>query len=81
MVEFVKTHTDGKALYFEGYIYAKIRDGLQGNTFCRCKKYKSGCSGRSTSKVSNIVIRQEHNHPPDLAAVIIINCILIVVAE
>ena len=43
-------------------------DGLQGNTFWRCKKYKSGCSGRATSEGSNVVVRQEHNHPPDLAA-------------
>ena len=55
-----------KTLHYKGYIYTKIRDGLQGNTFRRCNKYKSGCSGRATSEESNVVVRQEHNHPPYL---------------
>ena len=66
MPEFVEKHRGGKALHYEGYTYLKIRDGLQGNTFRRCKIYKSGCSGRATSEESNVVVRQEHNHPPDL---------------
>ena len=65
--EFVKIHRGGKPLYYEGYIYTNIQESLQGNTFWRCKKYKSSCSGRATSEVSNIVVRQEHNHPTDLA--------------
>ena len=61
-----ETHRDGKTLHYKGYIHTKIRDGLQGNTFRRCNKCKSGCSGRATSEESNVVVRQEHNHPPYL---------------
>ena len=58
MAEFVETNRGEKALHYEGYIYAKIRDGLQRNTFWRCKKCKSGCNGRARSEGSIFLVRR-----------------------
>ena len=54
----------GKALHFEGYVYHRIREGEEANTFWRCQMHKSGCSARATSEYSSVVVRSEHNHPP-----------------
>ena len=64
MAEFAETYRGGKALHFEGYVYHRIREGKEGNTFWRCQIHKSGCSPKATSKGSNVVVRSEHNHPP-----------------
>ena len=32
IAEFVETHRGEKAIYYEGYLYAKIRNGKEGNT-------------------------------------------------
>ena len=60
----MQTNRGGKALHFEGYIYHKIREGKEGNTFWRCQMHKSGCSARATSEGSSVVVRSEHSHPP-----------------
>ena len=64
MAEFVQTNRGGKALHYEGYVYHKIREGKEGNTFWWCQLHKSRCSGRATSGGSSVVVRNEHNHPP-----------------
>ena len=61
MAEFVETNRGGKALHFEGYVYHRIREGKEGNTFWLCQMHKGGCSVRATSEGSSVV---EHNHPP-----------------
>ena len=64
MAEFVETNRGGKALHFEGYVYRRIREGKEGNTFWHCQMHKGGCSVRVTSEGSSVVVRSEHNHPP-----------------
>ena len=54
----------GKKLYHEGYVYTKIESGRQ---FWRCKSHKAGCPARATSERRSVVVRKEHNHPPDSA--------------
>ena len=67
MAEFVTTHRGGKALHYQGYIYTKIRDGKEGITFWRCQDHKSGCLARASSEGSSVIVRREHDHPPNNA--------------
>ncbi len=64
MVELVHTNRGGKALNYEGYIYTKIREEKEGNTFWRCQQHKNGCSG-ATSEGSSVVVRNEHPPAPN----------------
>ena len=64
MAEFVTTHREGISLHYQGYIYVKIRDGKEGITFWRCK---SGCLARASSEGSSVIVRREHDHPPNSA--------------
>ena len=61
MAQLVESCRGGKALHYE---YIKIRDGKEGNTFCRCQLHKSGCNGRGTSEGCCVIVRNEHNHTP-----------------
>ena len=67
MAQFVDTNRGGKTLHFEGHIYTKIRDGANGLQFWRCQNHKAGCLARVTSEGSNVIVRREHNHPPNPA--------------
>ena len=58
VAEFVETHRGGKAIYYEGYLYAKIRDGKEGNTD-RC--ITVGVTGRSTSEGFSVIVRNEQS--------------------
>ena len=67
MAQFVDTNRGGKTLHFEGHIYTKIRDGSNGLRFWRCQNHKAGCLARATSEGSSVIVRREHNHPPNPA--------------
>ena len=68
MAQFVQMHRGGKALLHEGYKYLKIHDGKE-CTFRRCERHKSQCPARVTTHEGSVQSsRDEHNHPPDLAA-------------
>ncbi len=68
MDQLVKTNRGGKNLQFEGYIYTKIRDGTDFQ-FWRCKNHKAGCPARATSEGLSVVVRNEHDHPPNPAEI------------
>ena len=70
MAQFVDTNWGGKTLHFEGHIYTKLRDGVNGFQFWRCQNRKAGCLARATSEGSSVVVRKENNHPPNLAQTI-----------
>ena len=62
MAQLVKTNRGG------GYIYTKIRDGTDFQ-FWRCKNHKAGCPARATSEGLSVVVRNEHDHPPNPAEI------------
>ena len=67
MATFISTNRGGKNLHFEGYIYTKIRDSQNNFQFWRCQNHKAGCPARATSEGSSVVVRKEHDHPPNPA--------------
>ena len=67
MAQFIDTNRGGKQLHLEGYIYTKIRDGANGFQFWRCQNHKAGCPARATSEGRSVVVRKEHDHPPNPA--------------
>ena len=66
MAQFIETNRGGKNLHFEGYVYTKIRDGANSLQFWRCQNHKAGCPARATSEGSSVVVRWDHDHPPNL---------------
>ncbi len=67
MAQFNDTNRGGKNLHFEGYIYTKIRASANGFIFWRCQSHKAGCPARATSEGSSVVVRKDHDHPPNPA--------------
>ena len=64
MAQFIETNRGGKNLHFEGYVYTKIRDGVNSLRLWRCQNHKAGCPARATSEGSSVVVRWDHDHPP-----------------
>ena len=68
MAQFIETHRGGKALLYEGYKYLKIHDGKD-HMFWRCEQHRSQCPAKVTTHETTVQsCREEHNHPPDVAA-------------
>ena len=67
MAQFIETNRGGKNLHFEGYVYTKIRDGANSLQFWRSQNHKAGCPAKATSEGSSVVVRRDHDHPPNLA--------------
>ena len=54
-------------MHYEGYVYTKICASGSGLIFWRCQNHKNGYEARATSEGSSVVIRKEHDHPPNPA--------------
>ena len=67
MAQFIETNRGGKKLHHEGYVYTQIRESESGRQFWRCESHKAGCPARATSEGRSVVVRKEHNHPPNSA--------------
>ena len=54
---------ESKSFYYEVYIINKNKRCLSR------QKYKNNYGSRPTSKESNVLVKQEHKLPPDMAAI------------
>jgi len=58
MAQFVQTHSEGKALLYEGYKYQKIHDGKK-CTVWRCKRHKSQNPARVHGYILTFIGKEE----------------------
>jgi UDP-N-acetyl-D-mannosaminuronate dehydrogenase len=76
-MDFVDSNKGSRLVRYLGYLYVKERVNVNtGDVTWRCQQYnkmiggvKQKCTGRIKQTLNQVHVTQDHNHPPDVAAI------------